>query len=84
MMESATPAPKFFIEYNPKRILPSEDASSVAGRTVKSPKLSLTSGASTGMPMRLHSFTISAVFSMSPASAESTAAMYSTGKFAFI
>jgi hypothetical protein len=40
-----------------------------AKMTVKSPKLSLTSGASTGMPMRLHSLTITDTVSTSPASA---------------
>jgi hypothetical protein len=68
MMESATPVPKFFIEYNPKRMV-------VSSTTVKLPRLSLTDGGSTRIPMRLHSATTSAIFSTSPASAVSTAAM---------
>ena len=78
-MSPAIPLPKFFIELSPKRI-----ESGVPTITVKSPKLSLTSGGNTGMPMRLPSATITPTVSTSPDSAVSTAAMYSTGKFAFM
>ena len=55
-----------------------------ASMTVKSPRLSLMSGGSIGMPMRLHSATMIAMVSTSPASAVMTAAIYSTGKLAFM
>ena len=51
---------------------------------IKSEKLSLMSGGSTGIFIRLHSEIVSAIFSVSPESAVRMADIYIVGKLAFI
>src|SRR3990167_9733964 len=72
----ATPSPKFLIEESPKRIAPkavlslgrssSEDG---LATTVNTVPLSFTSGGKTGILMRLHSVTKSAICAVSAAAA---------------
>jgi hypothetical protein len=74
MIASAIPVPKFLMVVSPNRMV-----SFFYPATVKSLPLSFTSGGRTGILSRSHSATKVAIASVSPESAVSTAAMYSTG-----